>query len=135
MCPMKSLACLIHTILQDGGTIDTLLYKYECSKTWDHVKSADMIAVVSIYTKHLKLYQQGIYPDLVGSHSLQAGVAMALKLHGYDDTTIKTIFWWTSSTFLQYIQNQIAHIPKDVSKHKSITLPFINIAAVEGIHA
>ena len=91
--------------------------------------------MVRTSTKHLKLHQKGIYPDLVGYHSLWSGGSMALKLHGYDDTTIKTIFWWTSSTFLQYIQNQIAHIPKDVSKHKSITLPFINIAAVEGIHA
>ena len=73
-----------------------------------------MISVVCTATKHLKLHQQGIYPELVGSHSLRAGGATALKLHGYDDTTIKKSGRWTSLTFLQYIHNQISHLSKYV---------------------
>ena len=89
MCPFKSLARVVHIILQDGGTTDTLLYAYKCSGTWEHIQSADMIVVVHTVTKQLKLLHQVIDPDLVGSHLLRAGGDMALKLHSYDDTTIK----------------------------------------------
>ena len=60
---------------------------------------------------------------------------MALKLHGYDNTTIKTIVSWNSLNFVQYIHNQITHLSKDVSKHMSIVLPFLNISAAEGLYS
>ena len=78
----------------------------------------------------LKLHRQTIDHDLVGAHSLCAGGAMALKFHGYDDTTIMKMGRWTSLTFLQYINNQISHLPKDISKKMSIPLPFVNVAAI-----
>ena len=105
---------MVHTILQDGGTTDTIFYAYKCSDTWEHVQSVDMITVVHTATNNLKLHQKVINTDLVGSHLLRAGGAMALKLHGYYDTTIKKIGRWTSLSFLQYIQSQISHLPKDV---------------------
>ena len=55
---------------------------------------------------------------------------MALKLHGYDDTTIMKMGRWTSLTFLMYIHNQIAHLAKDISQKMSIELPFLNLAAI-----
>ena len=103
MFPVKALAHMVHTILQNGGTTDTLLCAYKCRDTWWHVQSADIIVVVCTSTKHLKLQQKGIYPDLVGYHSLRAGGNMVLKLHDYEDTTIKKIGTWNILTFLQYI--------------------------------
>ena len=88
-----------------------------------------MVAAVSATAKTLKLHEQAIIPDLVGAHSLRAGGAMALKLHGYDDTTIMKMGRWTSLTFLQYIHNQIAHLSKDISTKMSMPLPFVNVAA------
>ena len=41
---------------------------------------------------------------------------MALKLHGYDDTTIMKMGRWTSLNFFQYVHNQIAHLSKDISQ-------------------
>ena len=79
--------------------------------------------------RELKLHEQSIDPDLIRAHSLRTGGAMALKLHGYDDTTIMKMGRWTSLTFLQYIHNQIAHLSKDISKKMSIPLPFVNVAA------
>ena len=79
----------------------------------------------------LNLAKQAINPDLIGAHSLCAGGAMALKLHGYDDTTIMKMGRWTSLTFLQYIHNQIAHLSKDILKKMSIDLPFVNVAAID----
>ena len=131
MCPVKFLAHVVHTILQYGGTKDTLLCAYKCSDTWEHVQSADMILVERKSTKKLKLQQQGIDTELVVSHSLQVGGSMALKPHGYDDTTIKKIDRWSILTFLKYIHNQIAHLSKYVSKNMSIALPFLNISDIE----
>ena len=118
MFPVKSLAHVVHTILQDGNNTDTLSLTcaYKLSNTWEHVQSADIIVVVCTATKHLKLHQKSIYPNLVGSQLLQSGGAMVLKIHGCDDTTIKKIGSWTRLTFLQYIHNQISHISKYVSK-------------------
>jgi len=67
-------------------------------------------------SKYLNLDKQGIDPDLIGAHSLSAGGAMALKLHGESDTTIMKMGRWTSLTFLQYIHNQLAYLSKDISK-------------------
>ena len=73
----------------------------------------------------------GINPDLVGIHSLRAGGAMALKLHGKSDTTIMKMGCWSSITFLMYIHNQIGHLSKDLSTRMSQLVPFLNIAAIE----
>ena len=81
--------------------------------------------------KDLNLHLGGIDPDLVGVHSLRAGGAMALKLHGENDTTIMKTGRWTSLTFLQYIHNQIAHLSKDLSKKMGTHIKFTNIAAIE----
>ena len=55
---------------------------------------------------------------------------MALKLHGYDNTTIMKIGCWTPLTFLQYTHNQISHLSKDTLQKISMTLPFVNVAAI-----
>ena len=94
-----------------------------------------MIVVVCTATKKLKFHYHGIDADLVGSHLLQVGGAMALKIHGYDDKTIKTFSRWTILNFLKYIHNQITHLSKYVSGKMSIALPFLNISAIEGLHA
>ena len=93
-----------------------------------------MVAAVRDTARTLKLHEQAINPDLVGAHSLRAGGAMALKLHGYDDTTIMKMGRWTSLTFLQYIHNQIAHLSKDISTKIGIAVPFVNVTAFKKFH-
>ena len=78
----------------------------------------------------LKLNKQSIDHDLVGTHSLRAGGAMALKLHGYDNTTIMKMGRCTSLTFLQHIHNQISHLSKENFKTMSIPLLFANVADI-----
>jgi hypothetical protein len=134
-CPVKALARRVHHILQNGGDGDTLLCKVFSSGTWCSITSNDIVRQVRLAARALKLEKNAIDPDLVGAHSLRAGGAMALKLHGFDDTTIMKMGRWTSLTFLEYIHTQIAHLSKDVSKKMSIPLPFLNIAAIEGEEA
>ena len=134
MFTVQSFAHVLHTILQDGGTTEILLCEYKHNNTWEHVQSADNSAVVRTSTKQLKLHHKCIDPVLDVSHSLREGGAMALKFYGYDYTTIKTFGRWNILTFLQYMHNQIIHISKDFPKKMSIALPFLNIAAIEGLH-
>jgi hypothetical protein len=130
-CPVVALATQVHHILCNGGTNDTLLCAYHYNNEWHTVHSSHIVHAVRTATKLLRLDQQGIDPDLVGAHSLRAGGAMALKLHGFSDTTIMKMGRWTSLTFLQYIHTQIAHLAKDISEKMSMPLPFLNIAAVD----
>ena len=130
-CPVKALAHRVHDILSEGGTNDTLICAYKHNGKWLHITSAEIIKLVRASARELKLHEQAIDPDLIGAHSLRSGGAMALRLHGFDDTTIMKMGRWTSLTFLQYIHTQIAHLSEDISKKMSMPLPFLNIAAIE----
>jgi hypothetical protein len=131
-CPVRALARRVHHVLSNGGNDNTLLCAYYKEDSWRCIQSAEIVHAVRTAAKLLKLEKQGIDPDLIGAHSLRAGGAMALRLHGCDDTTIMKMGRWTSLTFLQYIHTQIAHLSKDVSKKMSMPLPFLNIAAIDG---
>jgi hypothetical protein len=131
LCPVKALAHRVHHISVHNGGSDRLLCDYFANGEWQSVRSNDIIQMVRAAAKALKLDKQGIDPDLIGAHSLRAGGAMALKLHGFDNITIMKMGRWTSLTFTQYIHNQIAHLAEDVSKKMSIPLPFLNIASIE----
>ena len=130
--PVTALARRVHHILDNGGNEETLLCDYlDDDGNWTSVTASQMRSAVRASVKTLELHKNGIDPDLVGVHSLRAGGAMALKLQGVSDTTIKKQGRWTSMTFLQYIHNQIAHLSKDLSTKMSTNLTFINVASIE----
>ena len=130
-CPIKAIASRVHHILSNKGTTDTLLCDYFQNEEWHSIESSDIIHLIRQSAAILKLDQKGIDPDLIGAHSLRAGGAMALKLHGFEDTTIMKMGRWKSLTFTQYIHNQIAHLAKDISKKMSMPLEYVNIASIE----
>jgi hypothetical protein len=136
-CPIKALARRVHNVLSNGGSHDHLLCDFwsTSNNTFKSVSRDDIIRMLRITVKTMKLDSQGIDPDLIGAHSLRAGGAMALKLHGCSDSTIRKMGRWTSDTFLQYIHNQIAHLSHDLSDKMSTPLPFLNIAAIESTDA
>jgi hypothetical protein len=121
-CPVRALALRVNDILAHGGSHDTLLCEYHTNNGFIAIESKDIIDLVRTTAASLGLNEFAIDPDLLGSHSLRAGGAMALKLHGYDDTTIMKMGRWTSLTFLQYIHNQIAHLSKDISHNNKKNL-------------
>ncbi len=129
-CPVKALAYRVSHILSHGGSDDNLLCDYYDNGKWDSIVSNDIIKGLQSAASLLNLSKVAIDPDLIGAHSLRAGGAVALRLHGYDDTTIMKFGRWTSTTFLMYIHNQIAHLSQGISQKMSRPLPFINIAAI-----
>jgi hypothetical protein len=131
-CPVRALALRIHHInINNGASAERLLCDYYADDMWHSATSKDIIDVVRLSAKALGLQNQGIDPDLIGAHSLQAGGAMALKLHGFDNITIMKMGRWTLLTFSQYIHNQIACLSEDISWKMSMPLPFVNIASIE----
>jgi hypothetical protein len=131
-CPVKALAHRIHHLnTHKGAKDDRLLCDYYVNNKWTSLVSKDIIDGVRASAKALNLHNQGIDPDLIGAHSLRAGGAMALKLHGFDNITIMKMGRWTSLTFAQYIHNQIACLSEDISRKMSMPLPFVNIASIE----
>jgi hypothetical protein len=130
--PVKALARRVHHILTHGGDNTTLLCMYEKDNSLIAVTPTDMINSIRNSIKTLDLDKAGIDPDIVGVHSLRAGGAMALKLHGESDTTIMKHGRWSGLTFLQYIHNQIGHLSKDLSKKMATPIPFKNIASIQG---
>jgi integrase len=131
LCPVKALARRVHHITSNNGEEVRLLCEYCIDNEWHSIRSNDIITMVRLAAKLLNLDKQGIDPDLIGAHSLRAGGAMALKMHGFDNITIMKMGRWTSLTFTQYIHNQIAHLAKDISSKMSMPLPFLNIASIE----
>ena len=109
-CPVTALSHIVHGILSNGGNDDTLLCSVWNGTELENVEAHNVIKMVRDNVKDLKLHLQNIDHDLVGAHPFRAGGDIALKLHGYDDTTIMKMGQWTSLTFLQYIYNQIYHL-------------------------
>jgi hypothetical protein len=130
-CPIKALARRISHILNNGGNDDTLICMYKTDNIVSSVTPTDLIQAIRYSVKSLNLHKAGIDPDIVGVHSLRAGGAMALKLHGESDTTIMKHGRWSGLTFLQYIHNQIGHLSKDLSQKMATPIPFTNIAAIQ----
>ena len=121
----------MHHVLHHRGTNDTFLCKYWTQQGFQAVTSADLITAIWLLVIVHRLDKAGINPDLIGVHSLQAGGAMALKLHGASDTTIMKMGWWSSLTFLIYIHNQIRHLSKDLSAKMNCPVLFLNIATIK----
>jgi hypothetical protein len=75
----------------------------------------------------LKLHLCGFTVDLVSSHSLCAGSAMAMKLNGEDRDTIRKQGRWSSDTFLMCIHEQITAFSAGISQRMSQHIPFLNL--------
>ena len=132
--PDGAVACLarrVHHILSNGGSDTQLICDVMVNGQWTSVSRQHIVSLIKKGATELKLNQRGIDPDLLGSHSLRAGGAMALKLQHYADTLIQKLGRWSSTTWLQYIHTQIAHLSKGVASKMSEDLPFYNIAFIE----
>ena len=116
---MTSLARRVYHILSNKWTEDNFICDVWRSKKWTEVTSGDIVKVNRTATKPLKLKERGIYPNMIGVHSLQAGRAMSLKLMGYKDYTIRKFGLWTSDTWTMYIQSQIAKLLEGVAQKMS----------------
>ena len=127
-CPTAALARRVHHVLQHTKDTETLTCtcfqgKYRKNVTNEHINSIVKGAVAA-----LGLTKNGYTKQLVSSHSLRAGGAMAMKLNGIDRDAIRKVGRWSSDTFLMYIHTQISAFSKDVASKMSNDIDFYNIA-------
>ena len=73
------------------------------------------------------LFERGYSKSRVSSHSLRAGGAMALKLNGETDSTIKIMGRWSSDTFITYIHSQIGALTAGLSIKMAREIMFHNV--------
>jgi len=73
------------------------------------------------------LFEKGYSLSRVSSHSLRAGGAMALKLNGAEDSTIKIMGRWSSNTFITYIHSQIGALTAGLSIKMAREIMFHNV--------
>ena len=128
VCPVDLLLKLVTELLKDGASSDTLLCAYNMNGTWCHIADKDITALVKWIAKKSNMHKKGFPLNRIGSHSLRAGGAMALKLNGIDTVLIKKYGRWTSDTFITYIHEQIAHLAAGVSTAMTANLAFHNVA-------
>lgn len=129
-CPVRALAHRVAHITQHTKDDRTILSTYFDAKGYKHrVTSDQMNKAVKQAIIGLNLAKTGITPDIVGSHSLRAGGAMAMKLNGIDRDTIRKMGRWSSDTFLMYVHEQIAFLSAGLAKTMSTRVPFRNVAA------
>ena len=105
---MASLARRVHQILSNGGTEEQLICNVYDKYIWFEIHSSEILGALSMAGKSLKLQDRVIDPDLIGAHYFCAGGAMALKIMGYDESTIKNFGHWTSDTWMMYTHSQIS---------------------------
>ena len=126
MCPVKALARRVHFIRQRAMPESTPLSYLGPN---DHVVSADILSAVRQATVATGLVAKGYKIDRVGSHSLRASGAMALKLNNVDTETIQKIGRWSGSTFLVYIHSQIGALNAGISERMSTRISFHNVGS------
>ena len=118
--PVRALARRFQHILQKGGTDKSLLCDYKenpSNISWHCVTSQGMITVIGMTARALGLHRQGIDPDLIRNHSLQAGGAMALAPQGIKTEIIMKHSRWTSLTFMIYSQSDCSPLQRAFSKN------------------
>ena len=111
--PHGAVACLahcVHHIHSNGGGDSRLICDVHVKRDWRSNPIRAIVSLVKQEAKDLKLGQREIDPDLLSSHSLRAGGAMALKLQHYAVTLIQKLRWWTSTACLQYLHTQLDHL-------------------------
>jgi hypothetical protein len=93
-----------------------------------HVVAANVTALIHQAAQDTNLVAQGYTLRRIGTHSLRACGAMALKLNGTDDSLIMKIGRWTGLTFLTYIHSQIGALHTGLAQRMSTRIHFINVA-------
>ena len=125
ICPKRALARRVFSVMSATGDESAPISLFGNGHS-GHVTSSMVRSLVRSSVAALGLHRQGIKASDVGSHSLRAGGAMAMKLNGCDLVTIMKSGRWTSLTFLTYIHNQIAHLGANITHRMATAVPFFS---------
>ena len=125
-CPVKAMSRLIQELVGRPPATPIGTYQTVGGAT-AQVRPAQIAEAVKYAAQLANLSDMGFSHERIGTHSLRAGGAVALKLAGYDETTIMKLGRWSSRTFLVYIRNQIGNLAEGVSGGMATSLAYHNV--------
>jgi hypothetical protein len=123
-CPVQSVAQRVASIISQGLEPATPLSYVSAGV---HVVASQITALLHRAAADTNLVAQGYTLKRIGSHSLRASGAMALKLQGVDDSLIMKIGRWTGLTFLTYIHAQIGALNTGLAQRMTNHIHFQNV--------
>ena len=126
MCPVEAIVILV-VPLRHMGPETPLGSCFDENGMPTRVTARHMRQALRQAAQADNIAEQGFDLERIGTHSLRAGGAVALRLAGYDDTTIRKMGRWSSSTFLIYIRNQVANLATGVSVAMASALQYHNV--------
>ena len=124
-CPVEASARLLYRL--HGLPPATPLGSFQDDKGLQQVTADNVRTMLRQTAARQGLESQGFDLTRIGTHSLRSGGAMALRLAGYADATIKNLGRWSSNTYLLYIQTQIAQLSHGVATSMARRLHFHNV--------
>jgi hypothetical protein len=124
-CPVKALARRVAAICLQNCPPSTPL---SFVQPGTHVVASHITALIKKAAIDTNLVSQGYDLQRIGTHSLRASGAMALKLQGVDDSLIMKIGRWTGLTFLTYIHSQIGALNTGLAHRMTTRIRFENVA-------
>jgi hypothetical protein len=124
-CPVKALARRVANIMTFNVPQTTPL---SLVSPGVHVLASNVTFLIHKAAIDTNLVQQGYTIRRIGTHSLRASGAMALKLNGVADSLIMKIGRWTGLTFLTYIHSQIGALHTGLAQRMSTRIHFVNVA-------
>jgi hypothetical protein len=124
-CPVKALAWRVAAICLQNCPPSTPLSSVQPGI---HVVASHITVLIKQATIDTNLISQGYDLQRIGTHSLRASGAMALKLQGVDGLLIMKIGRWTGLTFLTYIHSQIGAFNTGLARRMTTCIHFENVA-------
>ena len=125
-CPVQALARRVTTIMSYGVPATTPLSYVSPAH---HGIAQHVTSLVKWAAGATHLCNQGYDLRRVGTHSLRASGAMALKLQGCKDSAIMKMGRWTGTPFLTYIHSQIGTLNTDLATRMARQIHFIDVSA------
>ena len=125
-CPVRAAARRLNH-LHDSPPDTPICTHHSLSGGVRKVSSGNVVMAVRLAVQGSQL--EGHPLDRVGSHSLRASGALALKLNGHDEVMIQKLGRWSSNTFLRHIHSQIGALTANVAAAMATPLSFHNVAA------
>ena len=125
-CPVKAAIQLLHPIRHMPESTPLGTYVAE-NGTTKRVRANNVRAGVRHAAATSGIEAQGYDLTKIGTHSLRAGGAVALKLAGKDEPTIMKMGRWNSKTFLIYIRNQIGNLTVGIATSMANALTYHNV--------
>jgi hypothetical protein len=117
MCPVKAWAATVQRVLSyPKTTSNTPINIFMLKSKLYQITSKDNINLLRSAVKSMNEENLGFTANEIGTHSIRSGGAMAMKLSGAEDSTIRLIGRWKSDSFLKYIRKQIQQFSSNISR-------------------